>query len=174
MAQYPIIGIAGKARSGKDTTARFIIAERGGYQYAFADPIRQMARIVGVDMREQYWQDRKEEVIPALGVSPRCIMQTLGSWGRDTNPQFWINLAVQRLWAMGPGMVISDVRYENEADWIRRQGGRIIHLYRDEAPEVEAHHSENGIAVQEGDGIIYNNGSLEDLQLAVKDILHEA
>lgn len=173
MAQTPLIGLTGRARSGKDTVADFIVAAQGGYKYSFADPIRHMLRPLGVDMWDPYWQSRKEEIIPALGVSPRRMMQTLGTdWGREIiNPDLWLLLAQQTLHRNGPGMVVADVRFENEADWVRRHGGRIIHVIRPDAKEVEAHVSESGIEVAPTDTQLFNTGTLEELQIAVRELL---
>lgn len=173
MPQAPLIGIAGRARSGKDTVANFIIAAIGGYRYSFADPIRAMLAPLGVDMNDPYWQARKEDVIPAIGVSPRRMMQTLGTeWGRNLiNPDLWLVMAHQRLLRNGPGMVISDVRFENEAAWIRKHGGRIIHVIRPEAKAVEAHASEDGIEMLDTDAQLFNSGTLEELQLTVRELL---
>jgi len=173
MPQVPLIGIAGRARSGKDTVANFIVAAIGGYRYSFADPIRAMLTPLGVDMSDPYWQARKEDIIPALGVSPRRMMQTLGTeWGRNLiNPDLWLVMAHQRLLRNGPGMVISDVRFENEAAWIRKHGGRIIHVIRPEAKAVEAHASEDGIEMQDTDARLFNSGTLEELQLSVRELL---
>lgn len=173
MPQAPLIGIAGRARSGKDTVANFIIAAIGGYRYSFADPIRAMLAPLGVDMSDPYWQARKEDIIPALGVSPRRMMQTLGTeWGRNLiSPDLWLVLAHQRLLRNGPGMVISDVRFENEAAWIRKHGGRIIHVIRPEAKAVEAHASEDGIEMLDTDVQLFNSGTLEELQLSVRELL---
>lgn len=173
MPQVPLIGIAGRARSGKDTVANFIVAAIGGYRYSFADPIRAMLVPLGVDMSDPYWQARKEEPIPALGVSPRRMMQTLGTeWGRQLiNPDLWLIMAHQRLLQSGPGMIISDVRFDNEAAWIRRHGGRIIHVIRPDTKAVEAHASEDGIEVKDVDVRLFNNGTLEELQLSVRELL---
>ena len=173
MPQAPLIGIAGRARSGKDTVANFIVAAIGGYRYSFADPIRAMLAPLGVDMSDPYWQARKEEPIPALGVSPRRMMQTLGTeWGRQLiNPDLWLIMAHQRLLLNGPGMVIPDVRFDNEAAWIRKHGGRIIHVIRPETKAVEAHASEDGIEMQDTDARLFNSGTLEELQLSVRELL---
>lgn len=173
MPQVPLIGIAGRARSGKDTVASFIIAAVGGYKYSFADPIRSMLVPLGVDMDHPYWKSRKEEIIPALGVSPRQMMQTLGTeWGRTLiNPDLWMLLAQQRLLRSGPGMVISDVRFENEAAWIRKHGGRIIHVVRPDAQAIEQHVSEDGIEVLDSDAQLFNSGTLEELQISVRELL---
>ena len=173
MPQAPLIGIAGRARSGKDTAANFVIAAIGGYRYSFADPIHAMLAPLGVDMNDPYWQARKEDVIPALGVSPRRMMQTLGTeWGRQLiNPDLWLIMAHQRLLQSGPGMVIPDVRFDNEAAWIRKHGGRIIHVVRPDTKAVEAHASEDGIEMQDTDARLFNSGTLEELQLSVRELL---
>lgn len=173
MSQPPLIGITGRARSGKDTVANFIVAAIGGYRYSFADPLRAMLAPLGVDMSDPYWQARKEEPIPALGVSPRRMMQTLGTeWGRQLiTPDLWLIMAHQRLLQSGPGMVISDVRFDNEAAWIRKHGGRIIHVIRPDTKAVEAHVSEAGIEVQDTDARLSNSGTLEELQLSVRELL---
>ena len=173
MPQAPLIGVAGRARSGKDTVANFIVAAIGGYRYSFGDPIRAMLAPLGVDMSDPYWQARKEESIPALGVSPRRMMQTLGTeWGRQLiNPDLWLIMAHQRLLQNGPGMVVSDVRFDNEAAWIRKHGGRIIHVIRPDTKAVEAHASEDGIEMQDTDARLFNSGTLEELQLSVRELL---
>lgn len=174
MPTIPIIGLAGRARSGKDTVASFIIAARGGYRYGFADPIRAMLKPIGVDMDNPYWNAHKEEVIPALGVSPRKLMQTLGTeWGRNLiNPELWLILARQRLLNRGPGMIVADVRFENEAAWVRKCGGLIVHVIRRDATAVEEHSSESGIEVLPADVQLFNSGTLEDLQFAVRGLFN--
>lgn len=172
MPRYPIIGITGLARSGKDTVASFLIPVTGGYRYALADPIRAMLVPFGVDMADPYWQTHKEDIIPALGVSPRYLMQTLGTeWGRQlVNENVWLLLAQQRVVRFGPGMVVTDIRFENEADWVRKHGGIILHVLRKEAPEVELHASEAGVEIKDSDLVIHNNGTLEELQQRVTEM----
>lgn len=175
MAQIPIIGLTGRARVGKDTVARFIVAARGGYQYSFADPMRAMLKAgFNIDLNDPYWIQHKEDIIPAIGKSPRELMQTLGTeWGRNLiNEDIWLILARQRLLSSGPGMVVADVRFDNEAEWVRKLGGRIIHITRDSAERVKQHASEVGVAQEAGDGILINNGTLQDLQQSVKDLFH--
>lgn len=170
----PIIGLTGKARTGKDTAARFIAIETHGWMYSFADPIRAMIRAgLGVDMREKYWQDNKEKVIETIGRSPRELMQTLGTeWGRDrVNPDLWLILAAAQLLNRGSGMIVPDVRFENEAKWIRERGGVILHVHRRSAEEIVAHSSEDGVNMSPGETRIDNDGTLQDLQNQVTEIV---
>lgn len=176
MKNIKLIGIHGKAQSGKDTVARFIKRETGGYIYSLTTPIRQMLKCIGVDFDDHDWIERhKEDVIPVIGKSPRQLMQTLGTeWGRDLiNPNLWIMLATHELQDLGEGMIVPDVRFDNEARWVRNQGGLLIHVRRNETRQVSAHSSENGIRVAPGDIVIENNGTLEDLQLRVAEIFNE-
>lgn len=172
MPRPPVIGLAGRARVGKDTAASFLLAAIGGYRYSFADPMRGMLLQLGIDMNDPYWIERKEDIIPALGRSPRYLMQTLGTeWGRNlVHPQLWLLLAQQRLLQNGPGMIVTDVRFENEADWVRSQGGRVVHILRDDATKVEEHASEAGVAVADDDLIIHNNGNLEEFQDRLRNL----
>ena len=174
MRSYPIIGVCGKARSGKDTVARFLLADgHARYQYSLADPLKAMlAAGLGVDMRDPYWQERKEDIIPAFGKSPRQMMQTLGTeWGRQcVNDNLWLIMAQDRLNRNGPGMVIADIRFDNEAAFVRRMGGTVVHVFRDSAPAVNSHASESGIVAQPSDMVLHNNGSLEELQANVRKL----
>lgn len=173
MPSYPsVIGLTGRARSGKDTVADFLIAARPGLRrYAFADPIRKMLIPLGVDLRDDYWVERKEETIPLINASPRRLMQTLGTeWGRNLiHPDLWLRFAEQDLLNNGPGVVITDVRFENEAEFVRKYGV-LIHIKRERVDAVATHVSESGIAIHEGDFTLWNNGTLDSLQAAVESL----
>jgi hypothetical protein len=173
MSRPALIGLTGKARSGKDTVGNFILGAVGGYTYAFADPIRAMLRGFGIDMSDPYWQANKETVIPSLGVSPRHLMQTLGTeWGRKlVNPDVWLILAKQKLLKNGPGMIVTDVRFENEAKWIRDAGGLLIHIERPDSQPVQTHESEMGILMGSEDYKLFNRGTLAELQASVHRLL---
>lgn len=176
MDQIPaIIGIAGRARTGKDTVASLIHTQLGGYRYSFADPIRAMMRAgFDIDMSDPYWQKNKENPVAALGKSPREMMQTLGTeWGRDmVSDDVWLVLAAAKLIKHGPGMIIPDVRFENEAAWIRHRGGTILHVTRKDAEPVAAHSSETPIKMIPGEIEVRNNGTLADLQSQVESIIN--
>lgn len=170
----PLIGLHGPARCGKDTIASFLLA--GGvsrYKFAFADALRRMLNAgFGIDLNQPYWDVHKEEDIPGINASPRKLMQTLGTeWGRQMiNPDLWLVPAKQALIRNGGGMVVSDVRMENEAAWIREHGGFIIHIERPglDTSVTRPHSSEAGVKFVEGvDKRFINNGLLSDLQVQV-------
>lgn len=168
MSRPLIIGFHGKARAGKDTAAALLRSMIGGYQYSFAAPIYSMIRAgLGIDINDPYWQQHKESPIPAYGgKSLRQILQTLGTeWGRCMiHDDLWVTRAKEVLIARGPGMIISDVRFENEAAFVRKHGGVVVHIRRNQAPRIHDHASENGIAIEPADFILDNNGSIDDLE----------
>lgn len=168
-----LIGIAGKARSGKDTAAAYLVAQHGLIKYSFADPMKDGLKTMFGLTDEHMNGSLKETEITWLGVSPRRLMQTLGTeWGREIiRPDLWVMLA-QRQWdrvkwptedTFHGGMIVPDIRFEEEAEFIRRNGGLVIHLFRDELETVEAHKSEAGVRFMDGDWLIENNGTIEDL-----------
>lgn len=170
-----IIGITGEARSGKDTVGGFLLSLHGGYLYSFATPIRAMLEPLGVDLRDPYWQAHKDLPITSLGVSPRRMMQTLGTeWGRQLiHPDLWVYMAEKKFQETGDGMIVTDVRFENEANFVRKNGGVLIHVVRPNNEKVESHISEAGVAIVGGtDIIINNNGTLDELYHATKKVFN--
>ncbi|MFJ4193969.1 deoxynucleotide monophosphate kinase [Pseudomonas sp. NPDC089534] len=178
-----LIGLAGRARSGKDTAAQHLVNHHGFQSYAFADPLRDgLMHIFNLSPCD-FEGDQKEQPLPWLGRSPRQLMQSLGTeWGRNcVHPDLWLLLAAQNLDLLARthdtarGFVVSDLRFNNEADFIRDRGGVVIHLTRTGASRVNPHPSENGVEQAAGDLWLPNNGTVEELFAnlnAVVDILH--
>src|SRR5687768_3384285 len=117
-----IIGITGRAGSGKDTVADYLVERHGFVKIAFADPIKQMLRQLGVDCTDR---SSKEQPHPIYGKSPRQMAQYLGTeWMRNLiHPNGWVLAAQARVKTITHltsleevpsvhGIVISDVRFE--------------------------------------------------------------
>lgn len=163
---FTLIGLAGRARVGKDTVAEFLIREHGFRRYAFAQPIKEAARaIFGLTEARAFGDVGKETLIPEWGMSPREMFQTIGTeFGRRMiAPDIWIRRAkveVELARQSGaPGLVITDIRFENEA------GGMVWHIRRQPAPVVRGHISENGVGcLSDVDTVIDNDGSLDGLR----------
>lgn len=67
--------------------------------------------------------------------------------------------------------IITDTRFPNELSAIKVYGGKTVKIMRPGVEPVNAHPSETALDGYEFDHIIYNNGTLEDLREAVKEIL---
>lgn len=177
----PLVGLASKARNGKDTVAHRLTEQYGFVRIGFIDPVQNgLEAMLGVSLPDDgpAKEAPLEGALARLNVSPRRLKQTLGSeWGRDLiHPEIWIVLAEIRARAEAAkgcaGIVISDVRMEDEANWVRSLGGSIWHLRRPGATPVAAHRTENGIQARPGDEHILNNGTLDELHRQV-DGLHQ-
>ncbi len=170
-----IIALAGPARSGKDTVATYLEETHGFLPMAFADPIRAMLA-EGFDLWHRHFHELKEEPIPWLGLSPRRLLQTLGTeWGRSLHPDIWVLLMQRRLDDYADPedrIVITDVRFDNEADWVRPRG-HLWHIQRPDPLRVglsdtaRAHASEAGVQKLPGDRLIYNDSTLEHLYFQI-------
>lgn len=176
-----LIGVAGLARSGKDTAARFLADELGLYQYAFAEPLKTMLKSVFGD---HFHEGDRSGICPEAGISYRRLMQTLGTeWGRyQVSPDLWVNLVGRefdklkanpyrkggafdaRLEPGGyKGMILSDVRFDSEAEWIKGNGGVVVQLTRPTGTPEVTHASEQGVSRSLIDVHIDNSGTVEYL-----------
>jgi hypothetical protein len=177
MTKPLLIGLTGYAGSGKDTVREILEHKHDLDGLAFADPIRDMltALFESCGVKTDWMVERhlKEEVIPEIGASYRQMAQQLGTeWGRNIHPDFWLKIAAAKITMYthyeSPGVVISDVRFPNEAQWIRAQGGHLWHILRPGIDPVRAHASEALIKDLPYDYVIDNRGSIDDLIGAVE------
>lgn len=191
-----LIGLAGRAGAGKDTAADVLCEGHQFYRFAFADPVRaEIVRAFGVDL-SVFSVDQKERKIAALAISqctdpsfrltagklgvsmadPRSPREIMRWWGteyrRTQNPRYWTNKAGETLHeVMRRGfrrIVITDVRFRNEADFIRYHGGRIWEIRRATAEcAPAAHQSEIEIAALQADLTVDNNKTMTAFSRAV-------
>lgn len=169
-----LVGFTGRARVGKDTAATVVIEKYDGHRYAFADPIREMLRCIGVSADSVY---DKEAPIAPYGKSLREMMQTLGTeWGRNLiHSDIWLIAARHRIeWLLTSGacVVLSDVRFDNEAAFIKSLGGVVIEIIRPEIEEqVREHVSENGVSTHLVDRMVFNDCKLEVFKERIYDLV---
>ena len=163
-----IIGLAGYARSGKDTVAALM---KGYERRAFADEIRSclMALNPLVATNEHLAEVVKRQGWDAAKVtSPeiRRLLQVMGTEvGREMiHPDLWVQLAIKDL-ESGDKVIFTDVRFVNEAKAIKRLGGSIWRVNRPGVEALNLHPSETSMDHFGYDLIINNYGTLEELKL---------
>lgn len=262
-----MIGLAAKARSGKDTVAAMLLEHPEVAAYALADPLKEGCQsLFGLSDQEAWSDEAKELTIPDWGMSPRQMFQRVGTeWLRHHTANHWLMRAERQLiqphsaittpsllhresspsnaaiwlavrafwglsdqqtwdqaerhnidyfWDLSPSemfsiiktyidrdlptyehtrlqlitsrpvtpptpkhqdplgktvLVIKDIRFENEADYLRSHNGIIWHISRTSAAKVNSHSSEAGISVNPLDILIENNDTLESLRLKVDE-----
>lgn len=121
-----IVGLAGKAGHGKDTLGE-IFCRRGNFiRMAYGDVLRDVAIASGI---------MSQEDLRTKSSHYRSTLQAGGHFVRMIDKDFWVN----KLWASsemimhldnGANIVVTDVRYVNEADVIVEAGGMIIRVVR--------------------------------------------
>lgn len=174
-----LIGITGPAQAGKSTVARYLV-EHGFLEVSFAAAIKRgVATMFDLDIQNLEQAAFKEANLPWLGKSPRYLLQTLGTeWGRKLiAPDVWLILAARRIerakQAGQVGVIVSDVRFDNEADFILASGGQLWRIWRQAASAVLAHESEAGINASYPVRGILNNSSFDELYTRVDNLLAE-
>lgn len=136
----------------------------------------------GIDGKNEYWSDRdqKTAAIPWLSldrpVSLRTLLETLGTeWGRElVCSDLWVLIAGKRFVESSSGMIVKDVRFRNEQDWLKMMGGTLVHVLRPNYRRMEAtgnHPSNIPLSIREGDKVIVNDGTLEDLNMRVLECI---
>ncbi len=151
-----VIGIGGRAGAGKSTLAQALTALAGGRVVAFADSLRDVVEAAfgsrfetqeEKSARADFWADR----LGPQWADGRSILQRVGSdlFRAHVHQDFWLFHLERRLAGMPPQPLIAvpDVRFDNEARWIRAQGGLVVRIARaDAAVGASAEHvSERGI-----------------------------
>jgi hypothetical protein len=155
-----IFAFHGPAGAGKDECGKYLIESHGFTRISFATPIYKALEAMGFGWPKT--QEEKEALVPELGVSWRHMAQTLGTeWGRNmVHPDMWIILA-KKYMTDNPGarFVMTDVRFENEADMVRKLGGRIVHLVgrKAEITSNQQHASEQPLRRGEDDVVLHND-----------------
>ena len=151
MSTQLVVCLMGRKKVGMDTVADRLVQEHGFVRAAFADPIKDglvtMLRDYGVT---RDWFDLphlKDTVIPALGVTARHLMTTLGTeWGQDMVARLlWVDALVLRLQgALAPHarVVVTDCRFLHEERRMASFGAEMWNITRPGYADG-AHRSEN-------------------------------
>lgn len=170
-----IIGLTGGKGSGKSTVARCIRHKYGYKIKSFATPIKEMLMAMGLSEQELSDPDLKEKELEGYGKSPRWCMQSLGSeWGRALiSDSIWIT-CLEKQMLPWEHYVIDDVRFPNEAEFIKSQHGKILHVERTNMLGEDVHVSEAGLSEDFIDGTIQNmSPNLNDLEASVVAAMEE-
>lgn len=134
---FKLIGLHGKAGCGKTTVGDYLADSQGAIQLSFALPLKLAAcELFAIPFDYFENQDLKNNKgLEWPEYTPREILQKLGTEGMRNlfGEDFWIRrmkLEIDANVYDGDLVVITDCRFQNEVDFIKDNGGIVIHLTR--------------------------------------------
>jgi hypothetical protein len=183
----PNIALIGRSRSGKDTAAKHLRKYHGYIPMAFADPLRKMAlEIDPLIPAENGEHVRLRPLIEFAGweyakvryPEVRRILQHVGQSIRDRDPDYWASRLMRRVeveasWNDRP-VVVTDVRYRNEAEALSDAGFRLVRIVRPSLPNQTGaeHESETALNNFRADAVIRNDSTPELLGYRLTGYIH--
>lgn len=160
--------MSGYATSGKDTVADLLCYEYDFERFSFSEPLQDMLMVLdpklggGMTLRglvnDEGWTKAKEN--PEV----RRLLQVLGTEiGRDMiSPNLWVNLMAEKI-AGVDRVVLTNVRFPNEAEMVRNRGGLILRVERPGVGPAQGHISDLALDEFDFDRVISNDSTIENL-----------
>lgn len=208
-----IIGLLGFAGAGKGTVADILVDDYEYHKLAFADTLKDITSLVfgwnrallegDTEVSRAFREKRDDFWSARFGreITPRIILQQIGTEAmRDVIDQnIWVYSLEQKIQnSSADNIVITDVRFPNEIELIRKLGGKLIRVKRGPEPVwyqtavyhnsqptdpvfgvkrimqdrySDIHISEWAWIGSQVDGTIHNEGTKQDLKRAVEKCL---
>lgn len=196
-----VVGLLGKPGAGKDTVADFLVEQDGNaVKLAFGDVLYQEVA-KAYDVPVEWLKDRDIKDTPQMALarmhcldaqvvqvlrdqestaplSPRFILQTLGDYRRQQNPNYLVDQVQEQAQAalqQGQSVIVADLRRPEEVQMVRDLGGVTVRVRNSkveaalanaaEQGSIEANHAlENALDGMPTDLHIHNNDTLETLR----------
>jgi hypothetical protein len=190
-----IIGLTGYARVGKDTVAKSLQLRGGFVPVSFTDKLNEL--LLALDLKVDYtgsdapdflsghYPYYLDNLVAKFGwewckdnTTAREHQQYIGTevcrtiFGDDV----WVNAArpvIHGLMSDGKNVVITNVRFQNECDFVHSLGGKVVRVVRDGFAPANDHISDTGIDKLNVDGMFFNNTSIEEIGTKVSALLKE-
>ena len=182
-----LIGITGEKFNGKDTVGKWLVEKHGYVRFAFADVLKEACRIIFHFDDDQLYGDKKEIVDDFWLTTPREIFQFVGTDLFRNKMAEVIPHVEKNIWIMSVckkiekykkenpdcKIVITDVRFKNEVDIVKKMGGTMWRIERvcDDEHKFATHESEKHIKELVVDNVLKNDSTVEDLYKKIDSIL---
>ena len=170
------IALTGRMGSGKDAVGDILYKKHRFYEFAFGDALKKCAHEIFRDVPEN--------------PKPRELYQFMNVM-REYDPDVWIKHVARKveiyeeLFGTTQGFVITDVRAQNEFDWAKTNGFKVVRVSvpddiqakrlaeRDGGfdPKHLAHETEQLADTFDVDFEIVNDGSIDDLKARVGEMV---
>ena len=188
-----LIAICGFQGSGKDTLANILI-EKGYTKVSFAGLLKDVVATIftwnrdlleGTTEKSRKWRETVDDWwstrlnIPNL--TPRYVLQQIGTdvFRNHFHPDIWV-AAIERKISNMSGVVITDCRFPNEIEMIKKLNGSLIHIHKGQLPSwfgkeedfpKDMHISELLWTKYNFDKTINNNGDINQLKIKLFNYL---
>lgn len=157
------VAFGGKAGSGKDMAVNHLISLRGGTNVKFSGPLYNIM----FDTQSKLGFPLEKD---------RYFLQTVGTWARSKNPNIWVNLTKRNIESLEGNVFVSDVRFPNEFEMLKKKGFFMVKIYRNEIDEeASGHVSETSLDLipeSDWDHILHNNESIVSFYQKIHSILN--
>ena len=198
-----LISVSGLIGSGKDTIADYLVNSHGFLRESWAGTLKDaVASVFGWDrilLEGKTAESRKWREVPdqwwssrlGMDVTPRRVLQV---WGTEVcresyHDDIWIASLENKLRKTADSVVISDSRFPNELDSVKRIGGITIRVMRGSDPAwvnylreygvtdefkekwPSVHASEYSSVCSTYDYVIRNDGSIDDLYRQINNLI---
>lgn len=173
-----LIGLGHESGVGKDELALQVarVCDRQGipfHRVAFADAMKRFAAMMfceyGLQQGQYYTGEGRVfryDKLPDIGQSPVELWVAFGQAMRSIHPHIWVDQVRWSLRHMEPDavVVVTDVRFPNEVEMIREEGGMVYKVRRNGImPRAETSSDRVLDGFTGWDGLIENNGTIADL-----------
>lgn len=182
-----LIGLCGKKHVGKDTGADYLVEKHNFIKLSFAEPLKKICKIIFDFSDEQLNTDLKEVEDNFWKVTPRKTLQFIGTdlfrnQLKEILPNvennIWVKAMERKIINIRKenpyqNIVISDVRFPNELQFIQNNGGiclKIIRTFDDSNQDL--HISETLSSNMICNNFIVNNGSKEEFYKNIYNIIY--
>lgn len=171
-----LIGLAGRAETGKDTAAIILRDALELRTYTFAEPVtRKCAQLLDMEHHEFLMLPKKTPC--SIGaITKRELMQHMGADLRKENKYFATEYVQHQMDCnednnyLFNGQLITDVRLPLEVDWVRSKSGIIIHIKNPNAEPAPADITEQDLEIQENDYVLINDKDKQTFENRVRSL----
>lgn len=198
-----LIGLSGFIGSGKDTVGTYLVKHHSFIQISYASSLKDVVsslfgwdrtKLEGITPEDREWRNIVdtwwEEKLGIPGLTPRLVLQKIGTdlFRKHFHPDIWISVIERKILNIKESnldcrIVITDCRFFNEGELIKKLGGKVIRVFREipehypvmykasmgdleciqECERLCIHSSEYNMLSFPFDSVIVNDGSLDEL-----------